>query len=308
MNGWLFLFLVLLAAAVPDGGRPAPLGLDAFMPVPDDNALTAEKIELGRKLFRDTRLSRDGSLSCATCHDPARSFTDSRPLSSGVFGRIGTRRVPAIINRGYGKSFFWDGRNATLEQQVLEPIANPLEMDMSVEEAAARVGLDVAGLAKALASYVRAIRAGDSPYDRYVAGDRTALGEEGRAGLKVFRGKGNCVVCHVGPNLTDEKFHNTGVGWNGRDFDDPGRSRVSGRDGDRGAFKTPTLREAARRAPYMHNGSLKTLEDVIEFYNQGGRPNPALDAEVRELKLTAEEKASLAAFLRALNGTVRDGM
>ncbi len=275
------------------------------MPVPDDNPLTPEKIALGKKLFTDARLSRDGRISCASCHDPQRGLTDARPVSVGVFGRQGKRRVPAIINRGYGKSFFWDGRIATLEQQVLEPITNPLEMDLPVEEAATRVGLDAATLSKALASYVRTIRAGDSPYDRYVAGNRTALSEEARAGLQIFRGKGNCIVCHVGPNFTDEKFHNTGVGWDGRGFPDPGRSGVTGKEADRGAFKTPTLREIARRAPYMHNGSLATLEEVVEFYNQGGKRNPNLDPEIRPLELSAAEKSALLAFLRALTGTIQ---
>lgn len=301
-----FLSAFLLAAVALSGDiPPAPLGLDAFLPVPEDNPLSAEKIALGRKLFHDTRLSRDGSVSCATCHDPERAFTDAKPVAVGVFGRKGQRRVPAIINRGYGKSFFWDGRIATLEQQVLQPITNPLEMDLPLEEAAARVSLDIGTLSRALASYVRTIRAGDSPYDRYVAGDRSALSEEARAGLMVFRGKANCVVCHVGPNLTDEKFHNTGVGWNGQAFPDSGRFGVTGREEDRGAFKTPTLREVARRAPYMHNGSLATLEEVMDFYDKGGNRNPNLDPEIRPLGLTPAEKAALLAFLRALAGTIQ---
>jgi cytochrome c peroxidase len=300
------LAFFLLVALAPAGDEPrVPLGLDLFMPVPEDNPLSPEKVSLGRKLFTDARLSRDGRISCATCHDPQRGFTDAKPVSAGVFGRQGNRRVPAIINRGYGKSFFWDGRIATLEQQVLAPITNPLEMDMSVEEAAARVGLDAAMLSKALASYVRTIRAGDSPYDRYVAGNRTALSEEARAGLQVFRGKGNCIVCHVGPNFTDEKFHNTGVGWDGQSFPDAGRFGVTGRETDRGAFKTPTLREIARRAPYMHNGSLATLEEVVEFYDRGGNRNPNLDPEIRPLELSATEKSALLAFLRALTGAIQ---
>ncbi len=302
----LLLSAALLAAVVLAGDiPPAPLGLDAFLPVPEDNPLSAEKIALGRKLFQDTRLSRDASISCATCHNPERAFTDAKPVAVGVFGRKGHRRVPALINRGYGKSFFWDGRIATLEQQVLQPITNPLEMDLPPQEAAARVGLDVAALFRALASYVRTIRAGDSSYDRYVAGDRSALSEEARAGLKVFRGKGNCVVCHVGPNLTDERFHNTGVEWNGQAFPDPGRYSVTGREEDRGAFKTPTLREVARRPPYMHNGSLAALEEVVNFYDKGGNRNPNLDPEIRPLGLTATEKAALIALLRALTGTVQ---
>ncbi|MGH8246476.1 MAG: cytochrome-c peroxidase [Gammaproteobacteria bacterium] len=301
-----FLGAVLLAAFALAGDiPPPPLGLDSFLPTPEDNPLSIEKIALGRKLFHDTRLSRDGTLSCASCHNPDHGFTDAKPLAVGVFGRKGGRRVPAIVNRGYGRSFFWDGRVPTLEQQVLEPITNPQEMDLTLEEAAARVGLEQAALSRALASYVRTIRAGDSPYDRYVAGDRAALGEKERDGLKVFRGKGNCVVCHVGANLTDEKFHNTGVAWDGQGFPDPGRHNVTGKESDRGAFKTPTLREVARRPPFMHNGSLATLEEVVDFYDKGGKQNPHLDPDIRPLGLSAAEKAALIAFLRALSGTVQ---
>lgn len=281
-----------------------PAGLDAYLPVPDSNPLTSGKVELGRKLFFDKRLSRDQSVSCATCHDPAIAFTDRRKTAAGVNGREGPRRVPRIANRVYGKSFFWDGRAGSLEEQVLQPIANPKEMDLDVAEAASRVGLDVPALEQALASYVRTILAGDSPYDRYLAGDAGALTARQREGLRLFRGKAGCTSCHLGPNLTDEAFHNTGVGWPA----DPGRYQVTKVETDRGAFKTPGLREAARTPPYMHDGSLATLEDVVEFYSKGGQGNPYLDPEIRKLDLTAAEKAALIAFLEALNGKVRDGM
>jgi len=283
--------LLLLAAVLA-----IPLGLDLYMPVPEENPVTAEKIELGRRLFHDRRLSRDESLSCASCHIPERGFTNGRPVSVGVFGRRGTRNVPAIINRGYGRAFFWDGHIPILEEQVLQPILNPVEMDLMLEEASARVGLAPEEIANALATYVRSILSGDSPYDRFVNGDRNALTAEEQLGLQVFRGKGNCSVCHVGPTLTDEKLHNTGVAWRDGRLADPG--------GGRGDFKTPTLREVARTAPYMHDGSLATLEEVIDFYDGGGRENPDLDREIRPLRLTSEEKQALAAFLRALNGVV----
>lgn len=279
------IVLCLLAA----DGLTIPAGLDAYLPVPDSNPLTREKVALGKKLFFDTRLSRDGSMSCATCHDPKLAFTDARPLGVGVEGRIGDRRVPRIVNRGYGKSFFWDGRAATLEDQVLQPVSNPKEMDLAREEIAGRTGLTAEAVSQALASYVRTILSGDSPYDRYLQGDRDALTVEQRAGLRLFRGRAGCTACHLGPNFTDERLHNTGIG-------------------DRGRFKTPSLREAARTPPYMHDGSLKTIEEVIDFYDKGGKANPSLDPEMRELHLTAEEKGALAAFLRALNGVVRDGM
>jgi cytochrome c peroxidase len=284
-----------------------PLGLDLYLPVPESNPLTAEKVALGRQLFFDRRLSADGSISCASCHNPGRAFADARPVAVGIFGRRGTRNAPSLINRAWGRSFFWDGRTTTLEAQVLRPIEDPNEMGSSVAAGARRVGRSPDELRDALASYVRSILAGNSAFDRYAAGDRRALSPEAQAGLRVFRGKGNCSTCHIGPTLTDEAFHNTGVAVRDGRVIDVGRAAVTGRAADRGAFKTPTLREVARTAPYMHDGSLATLEDVIDFYDRGGRPSPALDADIRPLNLSAAEKRALAAFLRALSGDVRAG-
>ena len=300
-----------------------PLGLDALIPVPADNPLTPDKVALGRRLFLDPILSADRSISCASCHDPEGSFTDDRPKSVGVSGRAGPRRVPKLLNRVYGRSFFWDGRIRTLEEQVLQPVTNELEMDLELAEAVDRLRAEPAyasgfretfgrqanqdDLARALASYVRTILSGDSRYDRYVAGEPGALDATERLGLEVFRNKGNCVTCHLGPNLTDERFHNTGVGYKDGHFGDDGRFTVTGREQDRGAFKTPTLRNVAETAPYMHDGSIATLEDVIDDYNEGGTANPYLDREMTKLGLTETEKAALAAFLKALSGTVREG-
>jgi cytochrome c peroxidase len=294
-----------IGCALAAAERPnIPSGLDAYLPVPEANPLTREKVELGKKLFFDKRLSRDQSISCATCHEPDRAFTDTRPVGVGIGGKTGPRRVPRLVNRAWGRSFFWDGRAATLEEQVLQPIQNPKEMDLTLEEVAARTGLPVEQVQQALASYVRTILSGDSPYDRFLLGDTTALTATQQLGLRLFRGKAGCAGCHVGPNLTDERFHNTGVGWG----KDRGRAEVSGRNADLGAFKTPGLREAARTPPYMHDGSLKTLEEVIDFYDKGGEKNPALDPEMTELKLTRDEKRALVEFLKALTGTVRDGL
>jgi cytochrome c peroxidase len=307
--------LLIAFAAEGDKRLDIPLGLDSFLPVPESNPLTREKAEMGRDLFSDRRLSRDQTISCATCHDPKRAFTDGKPVAEGVSGRRGQRRVPAIVNRGYGKSFFWDGRIATLEEQVLQPIVSPTEMDMTVDDALARLRADGRysaltreGLAQALASYVRTILAGGSPYDRYIAGDREALPEQARIGLQIFRRKGNCGSCHLGPNLTDERYHNTGVAWRQERFADTGRFIVTGRDQDRGAFKTPTLRQVAARAPYMHDGSIATLEEVVEYYDRGGNRNPNLDSELQPLGLSIEEKQALVAFLRSLSGLVQEGM
>jgi cytochrome c peroxidase len=287
------MILMLLAWLV------IPLGLDLYLPVPEDNPLTVEKIDLGRQLFNDVRLSRDGTIACSTCHDPARAFSVEQPVAVGVGGRTGRRNAPALINRGYGRTFFWDARSTTLEAQVVEPIQDPNEMDLTLDEATSRTGLESRTIANALASYIRTILSGNAPYDRYVNGDADALTPEQKAGLQLFRGKGNCTACHIGPNLSDERLHNTGVSWRDGRLTDVGAGR--------GEFKTATLREVARTAPYMHDGSLATLEDVIEFYSNGGRPSPSLDTEIRPLKFTDVEKRSLVAFLRALTGTVTDG-
>jgi len=281
-----------------------PLGLDLYMPVPEGNPLSAQTIALGRRLFTDRRLSRDRSISCASCHDPSRAFSDGRPVAIGIDRQVGRRSAPALINRGYGRAFFWDGRASTLEDQVLQPIEDPKEMNMTLAEVSERVGLPPREIARALASYVRSILSGNSRFDRFVNGDRHALNPDQQDGLRLFRGKANCTACHVGPNFTDERFHNTGIAWRDGALQDEGRSGVTRRPEDRGAFKTPTLREIARTAPYMHDGSLVSLEDVVEYYVRGGNPNPALDDELRPLKLTPSEKRALVAFLQALSGTV----
>jgi len=288
-----------------------PLGLDLYIPAPENNPLVRTRIEAGRRLFHDRRLSRDQSMACASCHDPARAFSTAKPISVGVFGRQGTRNVPALINRGYGRAFFWDARVATLEEQVLRPIQDPDEMDLTLSEATTRIGLSADELSLALASYVRSILSGNAPFDRYMNGERQALSAEQQRGLTLFRTKGNCVSCHVGPNFTDERLHNTGIAWRpsggpgpaGRYLDD-GRFAVTRAEQDRGRFKTPTLREVSRTSPYMHDGSKATLEEVVTFYDEGGRPNPNLDIEIRPLGLTPAERRALVGFLQSLSGRV----
>ena len=304
--------------------RPTiPVGLDLYMPVPERNPMSVAKVALGCRLFFDSLLSRDRTRACATCHDPRHAFTDGRAVAVGVEGRSGTRNVPTLVDRGYGKSFFWDGRAASLEQQALQPIQHRREMDMTLDGVIRRLtqddeypGLFRAAfgseprsdlLAKAVASYMRTILSGNAPFDRYVMGERDALSALAQQGLLIFAGKGNCTACHIGPTLTDEGFHNTGIAWNNGKLRDSGRYMVSGKDQHRGAFKTPTLREVSRTTPYMHDGSIATLEEVIEFYDRGGKPNPNLDPELRPLNLSAAEKRALLAFLRALSGEIREG-
>jgi cytochrome c peroxidase len=301
-----------------------PLGLDLYLPIPRDNVLTPAKAELGRKLFFDQQLSRDGTIACASCHDPLHAFSNGLPLSRGISERIGRRNVPSLVNRGYGRQFFWDGRARTLEDQVLKPIEDPNEMDTSVADLVARLNLgqeyraefraafrrdpDREGLARALASYVRTILSGNAPIDRYLAGDSAALSPQAQEGFELFRGKANCSACHPAPAFTDEFFHNTGVAWKDGRFLDEGRAAVTGNEEDRAAFKTPTLREIPNTAPYMHDGSIATIEKVIEFYDRGGNDNPFRDRAIRRLGLTEKEKGALRAFLYSLQGDVRDGI
>lgn len=318
--------IVLTACAALSGVTHAgalyvPRGLDRYRPSPFDNALTAEKISLGRRLFFDRRLSNSGKLSCAGCHDPSRSFSSAAKGVSEVDAALVRRDIPAIFNRAWGESFFWDGRVTTLEEQVIQPILNPRELGMTPDRVLALVrsadyrsrfveafGVEpqLPHVARALATYVRTIVSGDSPYDRFVAGASSALSEEARRGLVLFNSKGGCTGCHRGPNFTDEQFHNTGVAWRTGTLTDEGRARVTHRDEDRGAFKTPTLRQVALTAPYMHDGSFQTLEDVIDHYDSGGVRAPGLDPRIHALKLQGAEKRDLAAFLRALTGKVSE--
>jgi cytochrome c peroxidase len=245
--------MLLFAAAIA-----IPLGLDLYLPVPEDNPPTAEKIALGRRLFHDRRLSRDRSISCASCHDRSRAFSDGRAVAVGVFGRKGRRNAPALINRGYGRSFFWDGRIRTLEEQVLKPIQDPNEMDLTLAETSSRVKLPADQISRALASYVRSVLSGNSPFDRFVNGDRTALSPEQQSGLQVFRGRGNCIACHVGPNFTDESPHNTGVAWRDGIIADvgAGRRRVQDAHTPRGRSHRPLH---ARRQPGNTRGRRRLL-------------------------------------------------
>ncbi len=300
-------------------------GLDLLVPVPEDNPLTVEKIALGERLFFDTALSADGTVRCASCHRPEHAFSDTVRISRGVYGRRGQRNAPALVNRVYGRAFFWDGRAATLEKQVLHPIQDSVEMGQPLpglihrlrQARSYRVAfsrafgdeIDSTAVSRALASYVRTLRSGNAPIDRWRDGDVGALSPAARRGLALFTGRANCVACHVGPNFTDEDFHNTGVAMRSARSApfDSGRARVTGRPADVGAFKTPTLREVARTTPYMHDGSLATLESVVAFYDNGGVAHAGLDAEVRPLGLTLEQRRDLIAFLEALTGTMPAG-
>ena len=311
----------------PAHAAPRPAGMPLYMPGARGVMLTSEAAALGRALFHDTRLSSDARVSCASCHDPARAFADGRRVSIGVHARMGTRNAPTLVNRGFGSTQFWDGRVETLLEQVLHPVEDPREMDMRRSDAAARIAADAtyvarfrdamddvitaASIARALAAYVATITSGDAPFDRWSAGDTLAISADARIGRRLFDGRARCSVCHQGPNFTDEQFHNTGVAWRANAETaapaDSGRFIVTRNAKHIGAFKTPTLREVARTAPYMHDGSIATLEDVVAFYDRGGASNPFLSPQLAPLRLTHAEKRALVAFLRTLNGRVREG-
>ena len=319
------LVISLLACGMRDAPGPAPLkipppiprGLDLDLLVPPENPMTIEKAELGRLLFFDPRLSRDATVSCATCHIPDLGFSDGLPTSTGIANQRGKRNAPTVVNSTYLPHQFWDGRAATLEDQALGPIQNPIEMGHTLEEAVSTLkrideyqrrfqeafGTDVTaeGIAQAIATFERTLLSGNSPWDRFQEGDQEALGASARRGWDLFRGKTNCTSCHVGSLLTDFDFHNIGVGMEEPD-PDTGRFQETGRDEDRGAFKTPGLRDVTLSGPYMHDGSMKTLEEVIDFYDRGGEANRWLDDAMIPLNLTEQEKKDLLAFLRSLEG------
>jgi cytochrome c peroxidase len=310
--GLMAMQVICPYAAAQDYDLDVPAGLKN-MRIPRNNPLTEAKIELGKQLFFDARLSRDNTVSCASCHDPKKGWSNGTAFATGIDGQVGGRSAPTIINSGYSYFQFWDGRAIQLEGQALGPIENPIEMDLKLPALVKKVS-EIAGyrkqfkdvfggnvnandIAKAIASFERTVLSGDAPYDRFKAGDKDALTESAQRGMKLFFNKGKCSSCHAGSYFSDAAFHNIGVGMDAKD-PDLGRIAVTKLEGDKGSFKTPTLREIARTAPYMHDGSQKTLHDVVEFYNKGGIKNPQLDEEIFPLKLTDKEIDDLVTFLK----------
>ena len=289
-----------------------PLGL-AEIEYPKDNPITADKVALGAQLYFDSRLSRDNTVSCASCHDPAKGWSNGEAVATGVGGKKGGRGAPTIINSTFHKFQFWDGRAASLEEQALGPIQNPIEMNMTLPEVVKKLNAipgyksefqkvfktDVTadGIGKAIASFERTVLSGDAPYDKFVAGDAKALSPAAERGRVLFFGAARCTSCHGGENFSDHAFHNIGIGME-HEKPDIGRFDQSKIEGDTGGFKTPSLREIARTAPYMHDGRFKTLDEVVEYYNKGGHPNPYLDEEIFPLKLSKAQLTDLVTFLK----------
>ena len=287
--------------------------------VPADNPLTKEKIELGRAIFFDKRMSKDNTIACASCHMAKKGFADGMPVSTGIKGLKGGRSAPVSFNRVYSKAQFWDGRAATLEDQSIGPFANPIEHGFANhDEMVAKMKkmpgyrklfqevfggeITIQDVGRAVASFQRTVLSGNSAVDKYdIGGDQNALSDPAKRGLELFRGKARCTRCHSGFNFTDEKFHNLGIGWDDNKVD-LGRYMETKNPEDIGAFKTPTLREISRTAPYMHDGRFKTLEEVVKFYNQGGVKNPHQDNTIIPLEMTDDEQQDLVAMLKSLNG------
>lgn len=317
--------LMQVAFSQPPAEKPPkpPLGLPPVQ-WPEDNPYSADKVELGRFLYYDKRVSSDNTLACASCHTPEKAFADGEPFSTGIGGQKGGRSAPTVINRAYSTLQFWDGRAASLEEQAKGPIANPIEMtsDKTADEAheacvkrlRAVPGyvqrfdkvfgpgqLNIDTVAKAIATFERTVYSGNAPFDKYNAGDKKAMSESQIRGMNVFFNKAACDSCHIGFNFTDGSYVNIGIGMD-KPKPDLGRYEISKKEEDKGAFKTPTLREIDRTGPYMHDGSLKTLEDVVEHYDKGGIKNQWLDQRMKPLKLTAQEKKDLVAFMKALSG------
>ncbi len=300
---------------------PPPQANAALPPVaiPADSPQNDAKVALGRQLYFDRRLSADSTISCATCHDPEMAWANHNPVDVGIKGRRGTRNSGTILDAAYMDFQFWDGRAKTLEEQALGPIHNPVEMGDTLENVVRKLGaidgyrtqfkavfgseVTTDGIGKAIAAFERTVLSGPSPYDRYMAGDKGAMPQAAVRGLRLFNGKARCRTCHGGPMFSDQGFHNLGVGMD-RPDPDIGREAVTKDPKDRGRFKTPTLRNVALTWPYMHDGSVRTLADVVELYDAGGVKNPTLDILITELDLTNDEQTDLVAFMEALTGSM----
>ena len=296
--------------------RLAGYARPASVPYPNGNEYTEARAELGRVLFFDPRLSGSNFISCASCHNPGFSWSDPLPKAIGHGMNELGRRTPSILNLAWGGLYFWDGRAESLEAQAMGPITAAGEMNQSADAlvaelraipgyapmfAAAYPDQDISTdtISKALATFERGVVSGEAPFDRWVSGDESAVSEAAKRGFRVFEGKARCATCHSGWRFTDDSFYDIGMIG-----DDRGRGALEDIEVLQYAFRTPGLRNTARRAPYGHNGSEKTLADVIELYDLGGRvKRPSLSPEIQPLQLTVREKSDLLAFLDTLTSS-----
>jgi cytochrome c peroxidase len=306
--------VVTLAAPPPIPAVPAPL---APIAAPADSPFTPETVELGHRLFFDKALSKDGSMSCATCHLPEKGWVTSNGVDPKVGGAVNKRNTPTVLNLGYHPAFYWDGRMPTLEAvtaaawkgQLGADPATTAESLNTIAELKARFkraygeGATAENIPKAFASFLRALNNAGSPFDKFQAGDKTAISADAQKGFEVFK-KAGCINCHVQPLFSDLDFHNTGIGSDKPEADrDHGRKDATKLDSDEGKFKTPSLRNVALTAPYFHDGSAKTLDDAIDVMASGGVKNAQLDPNLKRVMLNAKDKAALKAFLESLTGT-----
>ncbi|CAI8747388.1 cytochrome-c peroxidase [Chryseobacterium sp. IT-36CA2] len=306
------------------------IGPLSAMNFPEDNPYSEDKMELGKMLFFDPRLSKSGQISCANCHNPEIGWSDGSRVSFGHDRQTGTRNAPTLVNIGYAKTFFWDGRSATLEEQVKAPIENPVEMNLHMSMATKNIKkikdykpffikafgngeVTEERIAKAVATFERSLISPPSKFDKFVSGKKDALTDSEINGLHLFRTKANCINCHNTPYFSDQKFHNLGLTYYGRKYEDLGRYIVTKKNEDVGKFKTPTLREVSENKPYMHNGLFPELANIVMMYNAGmGRETPKADqindpkfphksGMVEKLNLTDDEVFDIVAFLKTLN-------
>lgn len=284
------------------------------IPFPASNPYSAEKAQLGKMLFFDQRLSRNFNMSCATCHNPSLGWEDGVPGAFGGQGKTLDRHSPTILNLAWGEEFFWDGRAPSLEEQIKGPIQSPNEMNIPIAQVVDRLqavqgyrdlfarifpneGISEQSILKSIATYERTIVSGTAPFDRWIDGDTSAIPESAKRGFELFNGQAGCVRCHSGWNFTDNRFHDVGL-----PTDDNGRMTITQQLSDQHAFKTPGLRNISQRAPYMHNGSLKTLSQVIDHYITGGIQRDSLSDQMTPIPLTPPQKTDLLAFLDSLTG------
>ena len=294
--------------------------LAATPPHPEDNAPTSVRVELGRKLFFDPRLSGDGNMSCATCHNPLLGWSDGLPTGKGVKSMVLDRASPTVVNTAYNSIQMWDGRKKSLEDQAMGPMEATVEMNMDTaklfkwlngnegyralfQQAYPGKPIDADTVSKAIASFERTVVSNNSPFDQWVAGKKDAMTADQVKGFALFvdPNKANCASCHSGPNFTDNSFHNLGLASFGKDNPDMGRYAQRPVASLKGAFKTPTVREAANTAPYFHDGSARTLEELVDFYMKGGVVKTNLSKSMKELPLSKEECAQIVAFMQALS-------
>jgi cytochrome c peroxidase len=294
---------------------PIPRAPEGFPEMKLAAPLMPEKVELGRQLFFDKRLSKDGSASCETCHVPEKGWTDGQVFSTKVGGGVNTRHSPTLINVGYNELWYWDGRAETLEKQIEAAWKGQMGADPAA--AAAKIG-QIPGyqiqfktlfnrdatpedIVASLAQFVRTIRSGDAPWDKYDKGDKKAVGEDAVRGFALFRDKAGCAACHAPPLYSDNAFHDVGIGYD-KPEPDVGRGKISKNDKENGAFKTPTLRSVGLHPPYFHDGRAATLDAAIDYMLSGGikDKNANLDPKMKAIKLSPKERADLAAFVKAL--------